>query len=41
LTAAALGVHGVWAAGVGIVDAAGARATGALPGRLLRDFMPG
>ncbi len=41
LTTAAIGVHGVWVNGVRIIDTAGARATGSLPGRLLRDFTPG
>lgn len=41
LTTPALGVHGVWVNGVRIIDAEGARATRSLPGRLLRDFMPG
>lgn len=40
LTTAAIGVQGVWVNGVRIIDAAGGRATGSLPGRLLRDFAP-
>jgi len=40
MTIAAIGVHGVWVNDVRIIDAAGARATASLPGRLLRDFTP-
>ena len=38
LTTRAVGVHGVWVNGVRIADERGLRATGSLPGRLLRDF---
>ena len=38
LSAAAVGVHGVWVNGVRIIGRDGARAAERLPGRLLRDF---
>jgi N-acyl-D-amino-acid deacylase len=40
LTTSAIGVHGVWVNGVRVAGADGSYAAKALPGRLLREFLP-